>query len=79
MDLAQGHVLALEHLSDECLSSVFTSSTKQNPEGKYKAYNLGKGQGMSVLDIVRAMEKATGREFKCEVIGRRYVSLPLPH
>jgi UDP-glucose 4-epimerase len=37
----------------------------------YKEYNLGKGRGQSVLEIVAAMTKASGHTFKTEVIGRR--------
>lgn len=43
--------------------------------GKFKEYNLGKGKGMSVLEMVAAMGKASGFEYKYTVIGRRYVSL----
>jgi UDP-glucose 4-epimerase len=73
MDLASGHLLALDALSDEAVSKTFGEGTK---EGKFKAYNLGKGRGMSVLDIVKAMENATGKTFKTEVIGRRLVACP---
>jgi UDP-glucose 4-epimerase len=65
MDLASGHLLALEALAPE--STVFTSSS----DAYFKAYNLGKGRGMSVLQIVEAMHKATGFDYKYEIIGRR--------
>lgn len=39
--------------------------------GKYKAYNLGKGVGMSVLNMVEAMRKVTGYEFPSKIVGRR--------
>jgi UDP-glucose 4-epimerase len=42
-------------------------------DARYKAYNLGKGKGMSVLQIVEAMRHATGFDYKYEIIGRRYV------
>ena len=38
-------------------------------KGHYKAYNLGKGKGLSVLDILEAMRKATGFDYKYEIIG----------
>ncbi|KAF8079193.1 THO complex subunit 1 transcription elongation factor-domain-containing protein [Lyophyllum atratum] len=69
MDLASGHVLALEALTPE--SKIFGSSNAH-----FKAYNLGKGRGMSVLDIVEAMRKATGFDYKLEVIGRRRGDVP---
>ena len=70
MDLANGHLLALEALAPD--SRVFDNCPSP---AKYKAYNLGKGKGMSVLQIVEAMKKATGFDYQCEVIGRRCVSL----
>ena len=69
MDLASGHVLALDALGPD--STVFNP----NAEVFYKAYNLGKGKGMSVLQIVDAMRKATGFDYKYEIIGRRQVDL----
>jgi len=70
MDLASGHVLALNALGPD--STVFDP----NAEAFYKAYNLGKGKGMSVLQIVEAMRKATGFDYKCEIIGRRRGDVP---
>lgn len=67
LDLAGGHVLALEALSPE--SKIFASRT----ENFFKGYNLGKGKGMSVLQIIEAMRKATGFDYTYEIIGRRYV------
>ena len=69
VDLAAGHQLALDALSEG--STVFPP----NAEIRYKEYNLGKGHGMSVLQIVEAMRKATGHDYKYEVIGRRCVFL----
>lgn len=62
---------ALDALSDE--SSPKTFGNVPEPNVNFKGYNLGKGRGQSVLDIVAAMTKATGHEFKTEVIGRRCV------
>ncbi|KAJ4470807.1 UDP-glucose 4-epimerase [Lentinula aciculospora] len=74
LDLAQGHVLALQALQEgeQLNKKVFASSSK----GKFKAYNLGKGKGMSVLQIVDAMRKATGFEYETEVVGRRRGDVP---
>ncbi|KAG1779569.1 THO complex subunit 1 transcription elongation factor-domain-containing protein [Suillus placidus] len=68
LDLASGHLLALDALAPE--STIFDNCPD---DARYKAYNLGKGKGMSVLQIVEAMRKATGFDFKYEVIGRRQV------
>lgn len=68
LDLASGHLLALDGLAPD--SNVLDNCPD---EARYKAYNLGKGCGMSVLQIVDAMRKATGFEYKYEIIGRRCV------
>ncbi|KAF5375281.1 hypothetical protein D9758_000499 [Tetrapyrgos nigripes] len=72
LDLASGHLLALEALSPDAKTDVFWD----RKDAKYKAYNLGKGKGMSVLQIVEAMRKATGFDYKTEVIGRRRGDVP---
>ncbi len=70
MDLASGHLLALDAL-EHPNHVAFTSLPDR---AKYKAYNLGRGKGQSVFDIVNAMKRATGKEFTTRVIGRRYAS-----
>lgn len=55
VDLAHGHILALAKLSTDC--GLVT-------------YNLGTGKGYSVLDMVKAFEKASGRSVPY-VIGPR--------
>lgn len=57
VDLAKGHVKALEKLDKES-------------EGLY-IYNLGTGTGYSVLDMVKAFEQATGKEVKYKIVARR--------
>lgn len=54
MDLAGGHVNALDALSDDSKFAQLPSP------GKFKAYNLGKGKGMSVLQMIEAMKKVSG-------------------
>jgi UDP-glucose 4-epimerase len=56
LDLAQGHVAALAHLLASRES--FTA-------------NLGTGRGHSVLELLRAFEKASGRAVPFEVVERR--------
>ena len=56
VDLAIGHVRAIEKLKDN--------------EGVL-IYNLGTGNGYSVLDVVKAYEKASGREVKYIIQPRR--------
>ena len=55
--LAKGHVLALNKLE------------KEN-KGLF-IYNLGTGTGYSVLDMVKAFEKATGKEVPYKIAPRR--------
>lgn len=57
VDLAKGHVNALEKLEKE-------------QKGLY-IYNLGTGIGYSVLDVVKAFEKATGKTVKYRITERR--------
>ncbi|KAI0801474.1 UDP-glucose 4-epimerase [Fomes fomentarius] len=71
LDLAKGHLLALDALAPE--SKVFDDCPT---DARYKAYNLGRGKGMSVLQIVEAMRKATGFDFKYEIVGRRRGDVP---
>ena len=56
VDLAKGHVVALEHLK---------------PGDKIEAYNLGTGKGSSVLQMIKAFEKASGQTIPYEIVGRR--------
>ena len=55
-DLAEGHVVALRHLVDA---------------GQSLTVNLGTGRGYSVLEVVRAYARASGREIPFEVVPRR--------
>jgi UDP-glucose 4-epimerase len=56
VDLAQGHIKALDALAKLDRSFVV---------------NLGTGQGYSVLDVVRSFEKASGRKVPYEIAARR--------
>jgi UDP-glucose 4-epimerase len=56
VDLAEGHVAALAYVLAH--SGVMT-------------VNLGTGKGVSVLDMVRAFEQASGREIPYQIVERR--------
>lgn len=56
VDLARGHVDALKKLEEKAGVSV---------------YNLGTGKGSSVLDVVKAFEKACKKEIPYEIKPRR--------
>jgi UDP-glucose 4-epimerase len=72
LDLASGHVLALDALAPG--STTFDNCPTP---AQYKAYNLGRGQGFSVLQIVEAMRKETGFDYRYNITGRRYVESTL--
>ncbi len=56
VDLANGHVKAVQKLVD-------------HPKGE--VYNLGTGKGYTVLDIVKAFEESTGMSVPYEIVDRR--------
>ena len=56
VDLARGHVAALDYLAGHA---------------RVTTVNLGTGQGYSVLDVVRAFEQASGRSVPYETVARR--------
>ena len=70
LDLASGHLLALDALSPG--STVFDNCPTP---ALYKAYNLGRGQGFSVLQILESMRAATKFDYRYNIIGRRCVPL----
>ncbi|MCI7551716.1 MAG: UDP-glucose 4-epimerase GalE [Actinomycetaceae bacterium] len=55
VDLAKGHVAAVEHIDE---AGVYT-------------YNLGTGHGYSVLEVIKAYEKAAGHPIPYEIKPRR--------
>jgi UDP-glucose 4-epimerase len=61
MDLAEGHVAALEKIG----TAAPLSSTAP------LVVNLGTGRGCSVLEMVRAFEEASGQKIPCQVVDRR--------
>lgn len=54
MDLAEGHVAALDNLT-----------------AGVHIYNLGTGQGTSVLQLIQAFEEANRLEIPYEIVNRR--------
>ena len=61
VDLAEGHLMALDYLQRQ---------------GGMLTVNLGSGQGHSVMEVVRAFEKASGRTVPFRVAGRRTGDIP---
>ncbi|KAG8628845.1 hypothetical protein KVT40_002710 [Elsinoe batatas] len=57
LDLAEGHLLALNHL--------------RNEHPGVRAWNLGTGKGSTVFEMVKAFSSAVGRDLPYEVAPRR--------
>lgn len=56
VDLARAHMAALTHI---------------NHPNIYKAYNVGTGRGNSVFEMIRAVEKTSGKKVAYQVVDRR--------
>lgn len=59
MDLANAHVVALERLLNN------------SSENNYDVFNLGTGQGNSVLEVINTFEKSTGKKLPYKIADRR--------
>jgi len=59
VDLAKAHVIAVKRLLE-----------KRN-KSNYEVFNLGTGNGVSVLEAIRSFERATGVKVKYRITGRR--------
>ena len=59
VDLSRAHVVSIERL---------LAGKNQSP---LETYNLGTGKGLSVLEIIKTFEKATGVRVKYRIVGRR--------
>lgn len=58
-DIAEAHIKAMEYL----LAS--------KNSGRYDVFNLGSGEGVTVLEVIKAFERVTGRTFSYEIGPRR--------
>lgn len=59
VDLAKAHVVALQRLL-----------SKKN-EAKVETFNLGTGTGSSVLEVIQAFEKVSGKKLPYKIVPRR--------
>lgn len=59
VDLAKAHVLAVERMLED-----------KSPE-KIEIFNLGTGNGLSVLQLINTFEEATGVNVPHKIVGRR--------
>ena len=63
VDLAEGHAAAIARLD--------------RMESTIEAINLGTGHGYSVLQVIAAFEKASGRKINYRIAGRRAGDIPM--
>jgi UDP-glucose-4-epimerase GalE len=73
-DLADAHVRALQYLEANDKSNDRSSGNERNGGERGEnslALNLGTGRGHSVLEVLRAVENATGRPVRCKMGPRR--------
>lgn len=59
VDLAKAHVVAIKRMLENKNKSAF------------EVFNLGTGNGVSVLELVKAFEKVTGVKLNYQIVGRR--------
>lgn len=59
VDLAKAHVIALRRMMDN------------HNKNQYEYFNLGTGNGYSVLEVIKAFEKVTGKKLNYKIVDRR--------
>jgi UDP-glucose 4-epimerase len=59
VDLAQAHVVAVKRMIGEKMKNSF------------EVFNLGTGNGFSVLDVIRSFERVSDEKLNYKIVGRR--------
>ena len=59
VDLAKAHIIALKRLIEN------------NNKAQFEVFNLGTGEGSSVLDVINSFEKVTGKKVNYKLVDRR--------
>jgi len=59
VDLAKAHVVAVQRMIEEKMGK------------DYEVFNLGTGNGYSVMEVIKSFEKVTGLKLNYEIVGRR--------
>ena len=59
VDLAKAHVIAVDRMINNKMKSNF------------EVFNLGTGNGYSVLDVIKSFEKVSGVKLNYKIVGRR--------
>eukprot|EP01006_Ploeotia_vitrea_P002283 TRINITY_DN107016_c0_g1_i1.p1 TRINITY_DN107016_c0_g1~~TRINITY_DN107016_c0_g1_i1.p1 ORF type:complete len:396 (-),score=-1.38 TRINITY_DN107016_c0_g1_i1:26-1213(-) len=84
MDLAEGHVAAVKYVekvcgdykmtdltSTELIDNTTENITEESKKTGFDVFNLGAGNGVSVLEMINAMEKASGQKIPYTIGDRR--------
>lgn len=71
LDVARGHIAALRPAPSTTTEAETTTTTTTTPLTGFRAYNLGSGNGTTVLEAVRSLEQAAGKHIPLELQGRR--------
>lgn len=59
VDLSKAHVIAIQRLIEN------------RQKKSFEVFNLGTGNGFSVLEVIRAFEKSTNKKLNYKIVGRR--------
>ncbi|MFW5761329.1 MAG: GDP-mannose 4,6-dehydratase, partial [Cyclobacteriaceae bacterium] len=59
VDLAKAHVIAVQRL------------LQNKNKDRYEFFNLGTGNGFSVLQVIKSFEKVTNQKLNYEIVARR--------
>lgn len=78
VDLARGHVKALDYMGGKVgtgeaigLGSIAGEPAADGTRRGVAVFNLGTGTGSSVLEVIKAFEKACGKELAYQIVDRR--------
>jgi len=71
VDIARGHVLAVSNILGGNKIADTASPGAKIYQDPFRAYNLGSGDGTTVLEAVRSMEAASKQDIKVDLVGRR--------
>lgn len=77
MDLAEAHVAAINRLLDPKGANHIVA-IERNPQSldpstaQFEVFNIGTGGGFSVLEVIQAFEKATGKKVPYTIGERRF-------
>jgi len=59
VDLAKAHVVAIDRM------------VNQKMKNSFEFFNLGTGNGYSVLEVIKSFEKVSGLKLNYKIVGRR--------